>query len=73
MYYEDHPIVLEREAGFRPRDDQCYKEISIPNPQPPNYCWEYPCSTIRPCKAKENEKENKNKKDSCDHGYVIAP
>jgi hypothetical protein len=49
VYYEDTPVVMEREAGFRPRNDSCYQRLSIPQRNAPNYCWEMPCSTVRPC------------------------
>lgn len=44
------PIVLEREAGWRPQRNSCYdvnhckgKEIY------PNHCFESACSTVYPC------------------------
>jgi hypothetical protein len=69
VYYEQSPVVLEREAGFRPRRDSCYTQISIPKPSKPNYCWEYPCSTVTPCKAKKEEKDPKK----CANNFVVSP
>jgi hypothetical protein len=47
-----HPIIAEREAGWRTRQDQCYRVL-----QPmvdvsctyPNHCFEAACSTVFPC------------------------
>ena len=56
-YFRGHfssptPIVAEREAGFRPRHDECYK-IEIPpsgeSSPYPNHCFEGPCSLVTPC------------------------
>lgn len=45
-----HPVVVEREAGFRPRKDDCYKINESPTPVPyPNHCFEGSCSTVYPC------------------------
>jgi hypothetical protein len=49
VYNESKPIVFEREAGWRPRNDACYKQIVAPTYYRPKYCWEGPCSTIYPC------------------------
>jgi hypothetical protein len=51
VYNQSNPTILEREAGFRPRHDNCYKKIVDTQVDPATYCWEYPCSTIFPCKA----------------------
>ena len=51
----DIPIVAEREAGWRKRNDDCYK-ISCPkciNPTKyPQHCFETACSTVFPCYPK---------------------
>lgn len=47
------PVIAEREAGWRPRNDDCYKVI--PNndlnqhSNYPNHCFETSCSTTFPC------------------------
>lgn len=44
-------IVAEREAGWRPRHDDCYK-VLIPkdkNTRYPNHCFEGSCSVTYPC------------------------
>ena len=69
VYDESNPVVMEREAGYRPRRDSCYTKLSIPNPTKPNYCWEYPCSTVRPCKGKAPAEDGK----TCANDYVVAP
>lgn len=52
-YLSDLPIICGRDAGWRPRYDNCYK-----NPQPIsdpasvikiNHCFSGPCTTIYPC------------------------
>lgn len=45
-----NPIVAEREAGWRIRNDNCYDEKEPQEvPGPINYCFEAPCSTVYPC------------------------
>ena len=49
VYYYPNPIVMEREAGFRPRQDDCYK-IIYPSEkvQNPEHDFHIPCNTIIP-------------------------
>jgi hypothetical protein len=50
VYYFPEPIVMEREAGWRKIENNCY-ELAIkrePDIQP-NHCFEAPCSTTFPC------------------------
>lgn len=49
--FSSHPVVAEREAGWRPRHDDCYQvnEVPRPNIKYPNHCWETACSTVFPC------------------------
>lgn len=44
------PVVIEREAGYRPRHDDCYR-VQKPQTQrlDPNHCFEAACSTVYPC------------------------
>lgn len=44
------PIVAEREAGWRPRQDNCYK-IQTPNKKDPypNHCFESATNVVYPC------------------------
>ena len=44
------PIVAEREAGWRKREDQCYNKQNIfTEISYPNHCFETACSTVYPC------------------------
>jgi hypothetical protein len=53
VYYYPEPIVLEREAGWRTRNDNCYNVITpMPESKQPEHCFEVPCSTILPCYPK---------------------
>jgi hypothetical protein len=53
VYYSSNPIIMEREAGFRPIQDTCYSLVAPPldNPQP-DHCFEIPCTTTLPCYPK---------------------
>jgi hypothetical protein len=68
VYYEDTPTIFEREAGWRPRHDECYTDLVVPTICKPNYCWEYPCSTCVRCKGKAPEKDAKPTAN-----YTISP
>lgn len=67
VYYSPYPVVIEREAGFRPRRDDCY-QMNIPydrkNHIYPNHCFESACSVVYPCYppylAKVSDKEALN-------------
>jgi hypothetical protein len=48
------PVVMEREAGWRKREDGCYKVIKPNEPHTvPDLCFQAPCSTTYPCKQGE--------------------
>lgn len=51
------PIVFEREAGFRTRNDNCYRMtcMSLPKRRP-QYCWQNSCSVVLPCRPDEQIK-----------------
>ena len=49
MYQSDRPVVFEREAGWRPRNDNCYCPNRPCIPDPVQFCWQVPCSTTFPC------------------------
>lgn len=53
----DVPIVAEREAGWRPQRNRCYKDNTVPPPKEyPNHCFEGPCSVTYPCYPKYLQK-----------------
>lgn len=52
QFKSDKPIVMEREAGFRLRHDNCYRLVESPckiKEPYPIHCYEVPCSTVFPC------------------------
>ncbi len=60
--YFPEPIIFEREAGWRPIENQCY-QVNIP-PQKvehPHSCYQNACSTVLPCYpqylTKDSDKE----------------
>jgi hypothetical protein len=68
VYYFPQPIIMEREAGFRPQENQCYKNISPYVDDTYSGCFEIPCTTTMPCNTvtyKENDKVNTAINNSC--------
>ena len=56
VYYSSSPTVFEREAGWRPTRNNCYKNQNcVEKNSYPNNCWEYPCSTVLPCYQKADK------------------
>lgn len=54
VYYYPDPIVIEREAGWRPIENQCYRgPIKVAQPSRA-MCFEAPCSTIFPCRPRQD-------------------
>ena len=49
VYQLSEPVVLEREAGWRQRQDLCYQPERVLDNENPKYCWQVPCSTVFPC------------------------
>lgn len=50
VYNSSDPVVFEREAGWRPVQNNCYSTNIIKQKEPyPNHCWESSCSTVYPC------------------------
>jgi hypothetical protein len=50
VYNSTNPVVLEREAGWRPRRNACYSVNYCNDKGPyPNHCFETACSTVYPC------------------------
>lgn len=54
------PIIHDREAGYRPRFDTCYKHLTNPTDEYPNNCFEPPCLTILPCRRPKDAKDPVN-------------
>ena len=53
------PVVIEREAGFRDIENNCYStKVKVPITRP-TYCYQTSCSTIFPC-TNENKELNQN-------------
>jgi len=50
VYNSSDPVVFEREAGWRPVQNNCYNtHATKQKDQYPNHCWESACSTVYPC------------------------
>ena len=50
VYNSTMPIVIEREAGWRPIYKNCYIPNKCENPiEYPNHCFESACSVVYPC------------------------
>ena len=49
IYQLSEPVVLEREAGWRRRYDNCYNPDRIVPEETMEMCWQVPCSTVFPC------------------------
>ena len=47
----DVPVILEREAGWKPRHDMCYKNPTTVESKRyyPNHCFQAAPSTVYPC------------------------
>lgn len=53
----DVPIIAEREAGWRPRHDDCYKNIKDTREvKIKDICFQPACSTVYPCHLSSNYK-----------------
>lgn len=53
VYNSDKPIIMEREAGWRPKYNNCYKKYCVQDDTNyPNHCFSAPCSTVFPCYPK---------------------
>lgn len=83
-YQSTEPIIVEREAGYRNRKDEKYIQLVDPVIYRPEYCWQYPCTSIKPCKPEgeqkkkqkqeqEDDKAVEKREEKCIKNYVIAP
>jgi hypothetical protein len=50
VYYYENPVIFEREAAWRPSQDNCY-DVNIPiiQEEPLEHCFQNACSTVLPC------------------------
>lgn len=64
VYYNDRPVVLERETGWRPLNNPCYRDQVVNDVKEQTYCWQSACNTVQPCNKKLYQKaaEGKPKK-----------
>lgn len=71
-YNNNAPVVMEREAGYRPRQDRCYRITPQTRKIPTNYCWEYACSTVTPCVPRQQPQGKPCTPEKNDN-YIIPP
>ena len=70
---ESRPIVAEREAGWRPRRDNCYKtQSNAISTKPRHLCFESACSTVFPCKPKDTTEYSNYLDLSIENSHVIS-
>lgn len=63
VYYYPDPVIMEREAGFRQIEDQCYSVMVPPHaPDEDRLCFEPACSTVFPCNPKKYSKNDENER-----------
>ena len=57
LYKSPDPVVLEREAGWRPVNNLCYRANNYIKEDPyPNHCFESSCSVVYPCYPEKLQK-----------------
>ena len=49
QYTNSHPVVIEREAGYRFVENNCYKDKTVYKKEYPEHCFETACSVVYPC------------------------
>ena len=61
VYYYPEPVIAEREAGWRPQEQQCY-DLIIPGHEleKPHHCFQAACSTTFLCNPVLSGKEYEN-------------
>ena len=65
VYYSPDPVVFEREAGWRPTRDGCYKSSCDVKNKYPNNCFAGSCTTVYPCKPKSLHKYSDRNTQDC--------
>lgn len=51
VHHSDIPHVFDREAGFRPIENDKYKYLSLEKPCNPRLCFNTSCNIVRPCRC----------------------
>jgi len=56
---DPNPVIIEREAGWRPLNNKCYTVNTpvIRDPKP-DHCFETACNVVKPCINKLNRRFN---------------
>lgn len=75
QYDSEIPIVMDREAGYRPIRNSMYTRVRTIVDSQPKYCWQYPCTSVKPCQQSEDDKSEEvgGDKKKCIKNYVISP
>lgn len=59
VYNKSTPVVYEREAGWRPVQNNCYKpQCSIADTSHPHVCFQTSCSKVHPCRKYKEDEDN---------------
>jgi hypothetical protein len=54
LYSSNMPIIYGRDAGWRPRRDECYRPEQQTYPKiKPNHCFSGACNGVKPCRPDE--------------------
>lgn len=62
VYYYPDPVIMERQVGWRPIEQQCYNVNVTYEVSEPINCFENPCTTMFPCFPSQNQRfDDKNK------------
>lgn len=56
QYDSDKPVIIEREAGYRYVEKNCYLKKPEMKVEYPQHCFEAPCSTVYPCIPQQYKK-----------------
>ena len=59
VYNSSDPTVIERESGWKPTRNLCYKgDTGFYKRLYPNHCFQAPCSTVFPCYPNDLNKDS---------------
>lgn len=75
MYESAYPVINERQVGWRPLNNRCYKQINYSVTPKATFCWQYPCSTIFPCREEKHDNAAPPPPEnvSCNKKKIILP